>query len=847
MEAVGKNMKKFRILFLLFIILPAIFFCSRPAEAYLYPGSIVTLQEPINRVTTSLAPTFKFTAYTYSSYGYFAMITYGLSVCTASNVCSSFSLSGSYRSLSCSGTNPTICQPTNYFSILAPDTNYTWSVTVCDPSSCVASARAAFKTGSLPSAPNLISPADGANDVFLDLSQSICCNDDDSCQSCTQVAVNLTWQDVGANYYIVYSQHYYNDYSFLSRVGQTTFGVTNLAMQAWPNTTYQWYVYACNNNVGDEWFGSYYPGRPLPLGECIRSASWSFTTKETARAPEGVATVGPTRDSMYVERYWFSKSCARYCYYPGTLYVVYLERKVSDAVDAATLFTDSCSSRNIYESCPFNLVAGIHYHWRVMACNGANCAYSPYAEFTRTGGVYPTTTVISPVNHAVIQTATELSTVNFSWTLYLDPFYGSPVMRSFNYYDGAWHYIPMSALSTTLNLSNGTYQWFIESCRLGYTISGGDCGRSEIYNFTIMRPPSVTTETAVVDILNNRAILKGNISVVGSDGLYRYIDWDTDASGEPYVNTIDLGSGGVGIYSTTINMTPGTIYYYRAKAVNSAGNSAGVEKKAAIYTAEGDAVQFIIVPPNSPPRKPVPEGGGGGVTWDNCTFKDISIPTFHWSKFSDPDKDDYQTVYEIRIDDNAGFPKNPDSAEFVASGTIGSSYAPTDRIDEWADWMSWNKNYWWIVRVKDNHNNWSEWSDANLSKFASPAHAYPYPGFSWLPEEPNQKEVVVFDPDATDVYYLWTFNQGALDTYEPTDDTSETDEEPHIKFLTSANTVKLKVTDKEYDYFCESQPFTGTLLEAQLPLPEYKEVPPMMWFKNFFSGLASAAWSLFLN
>jgi hypothetical protein len=73
--------------------------------------------------------------------------------------------------------------------------------------------------------------------------------------------------------------------------------------------------------------------------------------------------------------------------------------------------------------------------------------------------------------------------------------------------------------------------------------------------------PAVSTILGDVDIEENSAVLKGEIVDTGGAAVdHRYIDWDTN-SGEPYSNTIDLGAGEVGEFSTTIDLTSGTVVY----------------------------------------------------------------------------------------------------------------------------------------------------------------------------------------------------------------------------------------------------------------------------------------------
>lgn len=219
---------------------------------------------------------------------------------------------------------------------------------------------------------------------------------------------------------------------------------------------------------------------------------------------------------------------------------------------------------------------------------------------------------------------------------------------------------------------------------------------------------------------------------------------------------------------------------------------------------------------NHPPNKPLPVGEG--ETWQHCAIQALSIPTFEWT-YSDPENDP-QAGYEIRIDNDSDF-LVVDPEEFMDSGGGSTSYTPVPA--DWANYMDWDTDYWWIVRVQDDYENWSEWSDPDY--FKTPESAYPWPDFSWLPARPALGESVNFTDEsesyggASIVSREWIFENG--------DPTYSFDNElfPITTFIDigdeNQNQVSLSVVDSNNNS-CS----LAKSVRIMLPLPEWKEISP---------------------
>jgi len=312
-----------------------------------------------------------------------------------------------------------------------------------------------------------------------------------------------------------------------------------------------------------------------------------------------------------------------------------------------------------------------------------------------------------------------------------------------------------------------------------------------------------------------------------------------------YIAKIDLASGEVTGWARALSFGGGWDGWIKLK-----GDSYGVTADAGTGAFSGWAWSDmvigwismsgsnygVVVDPgvfNDPPDRPTKVGSG--ETWNNCSIQGKSVPVFAWN-YSDPDGDP-QASYEIEVDDNSAFAV-PKFNHVVNSPS--TSYALDLSHDDDSDWISelvWNTTYQWRVRVKDSHGNWSKWMTSD--EFKTPKHAYPWPDFEWIPEEPNQGEAVLFDPDSSQAYggteissYLWTVVEGAG---EFVDDTDSSSQYPCIIFSASDNKIRLRVTDSD-GYSCLS---AARDITAQLPLPEYQEVPPTAWIQKALTAISS--------
>ncbi len=188
--------------------------------------------------------------------------------------------------------------------------------------------------------------------------------------------------------------------------------------------------------------------------------------------------------------------------------------------------------------------------------------------------------------------------------------------------------------------------------------------------------------------------------------------------------------------------------------------------------------------------------------------------TFSWT-FSDPDAGDTQASYQVQVATNSGFsgPGTVINSNQVSSGS--GSYATGSGK------LSYDKIYYWRVKVWDNYGNASAWADGD--SFTTPKHQDPTADFSWAPISPSAREEVQFTDlsqvfgGATKQSWLWSIPDA-----EYVGGTNAASQHPQVKF-TSAGDKTVTLTIADSDGFSNAK---TAVITVRLPLPGWKEVAP---------------------
>lgn len=222
---------------------------------------------------------------------------------------------------------------------------------------------------------------------------------------------------------------------------------------------------------------------------------------------------------------------------------------------------------------------------------------------------------------------------------------------------------------------------------------------------------------------------------------------------------------------------------------------------------------------------------------DSCAQS--RIPTLSWQTDAEMPYD-----YQVRFCSDADCMGGPLVATEVL-GTNSTSWTPA--CSTCCDVAPYNNiefggnNYYGQVRARNLDGEWSGWAKINFSTYNN---CHPEIDFSWDPLSPSAGTVVQFT-DESICYdaagsgvpcasWSWDFESG--------DPLSSNLQNPTTTFTVielGGNETTLQVCD-DNPYCCPGTDYVN----VTPPLPEYREVPPIIWLKkalaaviDFFNGM----------
>jgi hypothetical protein len=231
----------------------------------------------------------------------------------------------------------------------------------------------------------------------------------------------------------------------------------------------------------------------------------------------------------------------------------------------------------------------------------------------------------------------------------------------------------------------------------------------------------------------------------------------------------------------------------------------------------------VVVSSLNPPPTAINLSADAANPTDYCGITSYPPVRVRW-QFSDAG--DSQSAYQIQAF------RASDGFKVVDTGKKSCIDCSAYVFQSAGEQLAWNTSYNWQIMVWDSSDLPSVGWIGGPS-FTTISHAYPTPNFTFLPSNPAIEEVVIFTNTsqayggATISSNFWTITQGA-GTF--VDGTSANSSNPHIKFSTRDNRIKLQVADSS-GYNCE----TEKIISATPPLPEWWEVPPVSWAKKFLA------------
>jgi hypothetical protein len=222
--------------------------------------------------------------------------------------------------------------------------------------------------------------------------------------------------------------------------------------------------------------------------------------------------------------------------------------------------------------------------------------------------------------------------------------------------------------------------------------------------------------------------------------------------------------------------------------------------------------------------------------------------TLGWT-FNDPDTGDYQTAYEIQIDENSSF-SSPRGCPYSTDGKISAICQKKEVCSCQPINLEYSKTYYWQIKVWDSKGDESPWAvyAGSFTTLRRP----PSPDFSAF-TNPSAKEIVYFTDKSqcwdangkeddcknnTNNHYVWNFGDGSICDSNNIDSNCRGDV-THTYNSAGKYTVSLSVTDNVNDDERTCTKIKDNYMDVQLPLPEYKEIPPTSMISKFLANVSS--------